>query len=530
VLVLAAALRSFRLGSPGLWLDEAVSWIFARASWAELLDLLRLDSGPPLYYALLGLWTRSWGDSAVALRSFSVVAGLLGVTLLFFVGRRLFGERTGLAAALLLAVVPIQIRHAQEARAYTLLAFLGLGAMFALLAWVDGGGKKWLALHVVLFAAVLYTHNYGFFLLVAGMFFAAVEGGRQGGPGRPSWKLLGRALAGFPLVALLYLPWLPTFLFQLAHEGPYAWMRLAWEERGLAGTLGDSLRALSPGGGGPPYLGLPALPWGGVATLLTVALLAWGLFRLARWWKFGPGPQAPGGLAPRGTALWLFAYLFVPPVAAALYSVFRAPIYLPGRLDQLVIPAFCLVLAVGLEGLRPEAVRVGGLGLFALASLLALRPLLLTPGRATEKELAAEIEAHLAAGDAVVATGLSWAPLSHALREGVGAGLVIHPFPAEITEHPGNEDLDALLADPARLEAEADALLARLIPVSGPAEGGRPVRRQVFLAFVPDRVHAILLNRLRTWPPLAAFEALGAYEQRLVGQEIKLFRLEVEGR
>ncbi|PWZ67890.1 glycosyltransferase family 39 protein, partial [Staphylococcus pseudintermedius] len=69
----------------------------------------------PLYYILLRVWMQ-FGTSDAWLRGLSVLFGLGSVFLTYQLGRRLAGEKTGLLAALLLALSPLFINHAQEVR------------------------------------------------------------------------------------------------------------------------------------------------------------------------------------------------------------------------------------------------------------------------------------------------------------------------------------------------------------------------------------------------------------------------------
>jgi len=70
----------------------------------------------------------------------------------------------------------------------------------------------------------------------------------------------------------------------------------------------------------------------------------------------------------------------------------------------------------------------------------------------------------------VLAAGLSWAPLRHALREAEAAGRVeVIPFPAEMADHPGNAD-PASLPGPEALRGEAGELIERLSSLIGSGE------------------------------------------------------------
>ncbi|NET32377.1 MAG: hypothetical protein F6K19_10260 [Cyanothece sp. SIO1E1] len=127
VLVLAAILFFYRIEAEGLWIDELSSINDAQEpSKLYTKNLLR-----PLYYALLMAWM-SLGNSDAWLRSLSVIFAIISVFLLYRLGRRLFGEVEGLISALLLALSPMFINHAQEIRMYALSACLGLGGTLCL--------------------------------------------------------------------------------------------------------------------------------------------------------------------------------------------------------------------------------------------------------------------------------------------------------------------------------------------------------------------------------------------------------------
>ena len=130
--LLAFALRVYRLGYQSLWYDEGFSAYLARSPLAELIDYRGMDPHPPLHAVSLGLWTSLAGDSEVALRFPSALAGTVGVILVFRLGASLLGSQTGTYAALLAAVNPFLIYYAQEARPYSFLLALSLGSTILL--------------------------------------------------------------------------------------------------------------------------------------------------------------------------------------------------------------------------------------------------------------------------------------------------------------------------------------------------------------------------------------------------------------
>ena len=137
LLLLALALRLYRLSAPSLWYDEGVTAAISQRSLADLARWTADDIQPPLYYVLVAGWTRLAGTSEWALRFPSVAAGLLALPLLLALHRRLWRLAAGpvtpsaLPLLLLAACAPLWVYYAQEARNYTLLT--GLGVLLSLI-------------------------------------------------------------------------------------------------------------------------------------------------------------------------------------------------------------------------------------------------------------------------------------------------------------------------------------------------------------------------------------------------------------
>ncbi len=127
VLLLAAFVRSIGLNR-GLWLDEIANvGVLTRPAIAALFNVEITTGRSPLFFALYRPWLILAGDSAVAARWPALLAGVLGVALIWRVGRAWAGPRAGSAAALLLALNPLHIWYSQEASFYTLVRALALG-------------------------------------------------------------------------------------------------------------------------------------------------------------------------------------------------------------------------------------------------------------------------------------------------------------------------------------------------------------------------------------------------------------------
>ncbi|MBC7235764.1 MAG: glycosyltransferase family 39 protein [Chloroflexi bacterium] len=214
ILLLAVALRCYGLARESLWLDEATSLMLARMDVPTLIRWTSLDIHPPLYYTLLHFWIRL-GESEAIVRGLSVMAGVFAVGVIYALGEALFDKRTGLLAALLLAVAPMHVWYSQEARMYAWVALLmAASLLMALRAWQTGRWPWWVG-YVLITSAALYTHYYAVF--VVGVENLLVLYGLFRGWAR------GRLLRVWALaqlgVFLLFLPWFPIFLLPITIGG-----------------------------------------------------------------------------------------------------------------------------------------------------------------------------------------------------------------------------------------------------------------------------------------------------------------------
>ncbi len=122
ILALGIVLYTFQLGQESLWIDEILSLGSAQG---------QLDLNRPLYFILLRFWMLISQDEAW-LRTLSLLFGIGCISFTYSLGRRLVTRSVGLLAALLFALSPLAINHAQEVRYYTMSTFLGLAGSLCL--------------------------------------------------------------------------------------------------------------------------------------------------------------------------------------------------------------------------------------------------------------------------------------------------------------------------------------------------------------------------------------------------------------
>jgi mannosyltransferase len=396
VIVLFTALSVFlrtRYLSGQFWMDEALSVGISSHSLTAIPGVLRHDGSPPLYYLVLHVWMSVFGSGESATHAMSLLFATLTIPVGAWVAWSLFGLRAGLIAAVLFALNPFLTAYSQETRMYTLMALLGLLATAGFLHGFVYRRRRWLPLFAICQAVMLYTHAWGIFFGV-GAVVALIP---VWGVSEDRRALVRDALLCFGAAALLFLPWLPTLLYQASHTGS------PWDTAPNFGAPVQISRNLMGGDRATATLvlgaaiGLAAL-WARSQRSSKLAMSMWVLILLPI------GTLGFGWIVSRFSPAWQYRY-FAP-----------------------ILPALLLLAAFGLA-------RAKGIGLIALALTVIFwaNPTSYTPQYKSDmRDVAGEMTARLHAGDLVVVgqpeqVPLAWYYLPAGLRFADTTGLSRDP-------------------------------------------------------------------------------------------------------
>lgn len=352
VILLALGLRLFRIDAQSLWYDEGTSVALAGRNLATITRSAAADIHPPFYYYALHGWTALAGFSPSAVRALSALVGTALVGITWALAQQLYGPSTALVAAFLAAISPFAVYYSQETRMYILVATLGAlstwlagdlilttswraehdaaaNAAAQVHPWMGSRRRVWVA-YVVTSALVLYTHYFGFTVLLAQSVAVAVW-----------WLIAARRRMAFVIrwaaaqlaVGVLYLPWLLLTWRQLQ-----GWPAVS-EPFSLTFLVRETLRVFS--------LGLSVEPqtttW---AVWAFAALVAVGIAAAVAERRAASAP-ASAASAPRDAWRWLMPLLYLGVPVATMYVLsLRRPLYNPKFLLP-ALPAFHVLLAVG---------------------------------------------------------------------------------------------------------------------------------------------------------------------------------------
>ncbi|HEX7133991.1 MAG TPA: glycosyltransferase family 39 protein [Iamia sp.] len=159
-LVIGAVSALYRLDHRGLWLDEAYTLGAVHQLKSSVPETSWTMSG---YYAVLRVWF--WvSESVWWMRLPSVVAALGALAVTVVVARRLAGAREACLAGILLALSPMWLTYAQEARSYGFVMLLVAGSWLALDHGLDPDvparhRRWWWLLHSVIALALPLLHG-----------------------------------------------------------------------------------------------------------------------------------------------------------------------------------------------------------------------------------------------------------------------------------------------------------------------------------------------------------------------------------
>jgi hypothetical protein len=378
--LLAWLLGLWQLRAQSMWIDEWFTQHSTNQAWPDFLPwLLAAERRPPLYYALLKLWSGAAGQEEFALRLYSIGMVLLAVALTVALGRRLLNYGTGVLGGLLLAASPFWLLYGRMIRAYSQTMALALAATL-LLVLALRQGRAWWALYVLAATALIYTDYSGLPILAAhGLYVLAVW---AAAPRR--WTPLLPWLGAMAAAALLYLPWIPAIL--LATDRTVRITDLAGGPFGFSVKLGMPLYVWAAGETIYPWH-----PLGALTALVIGAAALWGL------WTAWQRQRATGILLAASLALPLLFTATLLAYVATDITFLNAASRTPGA-----APAYFLAAAAGLVALRRRPLQAAALACIAAGMAVAtfhyfggvqyLNPIYALPVRAAAAELAAKVQ------------------------------------------------------------------------------------------------------------------------------------------
>jgi mannosyltransferase len=383
VVIAAGLLLRFWTRS-GLWLDEALTVDIARLPLGQIPNALKHDGAPPLYYYLLHFWIVLFGQSNDAVRSLSGVIAVITLPVGWLCGKRLGGRAVAWTMLVLLASAPFAVYYATESRMYALVILLTGCGFLALGRAVDRPRPGNLIAVAVVTAALLYTQYWAIYLVaMVGIWLvvSVVRTRRHGHPEAAPWA----ALIAVAIGGVLFLPWVPTFVYQAKYTGT------PWAAPPNFSAVINALTGFTDNQGSTLQTGTNQ---GRLLAVIYFAMLALAVFGIGR---SGRIIELDLRTRPRARSL---CFVVLGTLFAAIAGGILTASAFSSRYAAVVFLPFLLLIASGTTTLLNPKVRVVIVGLAVVAGLVSSAQNVTTQ-RTQGDAVAAAINAQAKPGDVI---------------------------------------------------------------------------------------------------------------------------------
>jgi uncharacterized membrane protein len=283
----------------------------------------------------------TFGNSLVAVRLLSILAGMVSVYLVYLIALETLSEpKTAYLSMLFVGLAPFHVHYSQEIRMYSFLAMWLLLATYSYQRGSKTGDWRWWLLFSISSALAQYTHNLAAFYLIPLALLPIFQ---------RDWRSLrATVLAGLGAL-VLYLPWLVQLPAQFSRvQSAY------WVERPNVSELFTLLLV---------YIMNTPLPTRLIAGALAIALIIMtvGLLQTVRHTRRTGNTEG----------VWLLYLAFGPPLLLFLFSQWT-PVYI----ERALLPSgaiFCIWLAWVITNTKlPTVAQATLLALIGFSFLLGI--------------------------------------------------------------------------------------------------------------------------------------------------------------
>lgn len=330
-------LRFWELGRAQLWYDEAFTLLAARLDIPGLIRATASDVHPPLHYLIQWAIIRLFGEQNWAMRMPSALCSVAAMFLMWQLAKRMNISRPAILTALgFMALNPVQLWYAQEARMYPMLQLLVLLQVLFVL------DRHWWLLCIVT-AIALWLHNYALiYLPVIGVLALWVIWRSEDCAENKRLETVLYGFTGVVIPLALWLPWAFTLASQMKTVAAGYWIEPV--------NIGTAIYDLQ----GIWWGIIHKAPFDSIAVLVFAGLFAFTLIRSAQ-------------RREHGVLLWV---ALAPLLLATTASIVWKPMLLfRGLIGS--VPALTLVVAEVLAGQRQTALNRSIAALIILPVILA---------------------------------------------------------------------------------------------------------------------------------------------------------------
>lgn len=391
------------IGLAPFWLDEAATANLLPLNYGVIFSRAIADSHPLFYIFLLKTWSLFFGYSEFALRMFSAISALAILFVIYLFCRKYFNKKIAIIALALTSTSYFLIWFANENRPYTLAILLGLLSYFFFLEIIENPKNKKIIFYMLVTVCGFYTHPWFYFVFGSQILSLLLWH-------REKMKIL-LYQAG---ILFLAVPGILISFYQ-RNLGINSWIN----KPGLD-DLKNSFHFFASN-----YF------W--IYVIISIIALSFGFLRRDNFKISNFQTKA------------IILYFFVPLVLAFVISQFL-PIYIAGRYEIMVLPAFIILISIlwskiDFSFLMIVFILLGGL---TANTVMNDRQSILSQ-KSSDKTIVTNVINKATENDLIITTDLSWSTVYYYVsRSPIQKNILLQSFPKEIESHPGWKNLGTM--------------------------------------------------------------------------------------
>lgn len=166
LIFIGAVFRLYNLGYNSLWLDEAATLALSSGTLEQIWSNMAVgDFNPPLFQVLEHFMLMI-GTTEIALRLLPALFGIAAIPIMYLVGKEFKDKYIGIILAGFTAFSPFLVAYSQEARAYSMMFFLGACMVLLFLRATRTNKQTEWFLFAIVSAVAFWTHFYSVVLFI----------------------------------------------------------------------------------------------------------------------------------------------------------------------------------------------------------------------------------------------------------------------------------------------------------------------------------------------------------------------------
>ena len=202
-----------------VWFDEAYTLSLIQHNYSEVIEILKSDMHPPLYFISLKFFCEIFGYSILVTKIFSVLGYIATLLLGCTVIKKHFGSDTSVVYILTIGAIPMSLYFSVQQRSYEWCIFFVTLCFIEALLFIKSCKYRHCIIFVI--AALFAAYNHIYALLAVGIIFAFLNIYIF----TKSKKLIKAIILSDISIIIGYFPWIIPLLYQTEAAAGSFWLK-----------------------------------------------------------------------------------------------------------------------------------------------------------------------------------------------------------------------------------------------------------------------------------------------------------------